>query len=142
MNADQQSVQDVMTVVPFTLPMNALVTDAARMMRDQDIGDVLVVDGDKVCGIVTDRDLAVRVVAEGRDPADTTLGEICSADIVSVDPDDPVDAAIGLMRTRALRRLPVTQNGSAVGMISIGDLAMERDPGSALADISAAPANA
>ena len=141
MGGDHQSVKDVMTSAPITLPTNALASDAARLMKDQDIGDVLVVDGDNVRGIVTDRDLVVRVIAEGRDAMDTPVGEICSTDIKAVRPDDPVDEAIRVMRMQALPRLPVTQNGKPVGVLSIGDLAMERDPSSALADISAAQAN-
>ena len=127
MGGDHQSVKDVMTSAPITLPTNALASDAARLMKDQDIGDVLVVDGDNVRGIVTDRDLVVRVIAEGRDAMDTPVGEICSTDIKAVRPDDPVDEAIRVMRMQALRRLPVTQNGKPVGVLSIGDLAMERD---------------
>jgi CBS domain-containing protein len=110
-------------------------------MKEQGIGDVLVVEGDRLAGIVTDRDLVVRVMAEGREPVATPVGEIASDEIKSVSPDDPVDHAVGLMREAALRRLPVTQNGYVVGVVSIGDLAVEREPGSALADISAAPPN-
>jgi CBS domain-containing protein len=130
-----------MTPNPITVPTPATAWDAARLMKEQGIGDVLVVEGDRLAGIVTDRDLVVRVMAEGREPVATPVGEIASDEIKSVSPDDPVDHAVGLMREAALRRLPVTQNGYVVGVVSIGDLAVEREPGSALADISAAPPN-
>src|SRR5215216_2662290 len=112
MGGDHQSVKDVMTSAPITLPTNALASDAARLMKDQDIGDVLVVDGDNVRGIVTDRDLVVRVIAEGRDAMDTPVGEICSTEIKAVRPDDPVDEAIRVMRMQALRRLRSLRTGS------------------------------
>jgi CBS domain-containing protein len=111
-------------------------------MRANDIGDVIASD-DKggITGIVTDRDIVVRVVAEGRDPSATPIEDIASRDLTAVSPDDPVERAVELMRERAVRRLPVVKRGKVVGIVSIGDLAVERDPGSALADISAAPPN-
>ena len=139
--AGTQTVQDLMTATPVTVPPTAFAWDAARLMKEQDIGDVIVVDGDRLCGIVTDRDLVVRVIGEGRDPSRTTIGEICSEDLQTVNPGDPTDEAVRLMRQKALRRLPVTENGKAVGVVSIGDLAVERDRDSALADISAAAPN-
>ena len=136
-----QTVRDIMTFAPLTLPMSAVATDAARLMKEQDIGDVIVVDGSRPCGIVTDRDLVVRVLGEARDPQQTKLSDISSPDLKAVRPDDPVDEAVRVMRSEALRRLPVTEDGQVVGVVSIGDLAIERDPSSALADISAASAN-
>ena len=135
------TVQDFMTPDPITVPASAATLDAARLMKEQDIGDVIVVDDGQITGIVTDRDLVTRVLGENRDASRTPVGEICSRELVTVAPDDPPEQAIELMRARALRRLPVTQNGQAIGIVSIGDLAVERDPESALADISAAPAN-
>jgi CBS domain-containing protein len=137
-----QRISEVMTAQPVGLQASATVAEAARAMKQYDIGDVLVMDGDRVCGLVTDRDIVVRAIAEGRDPQTTKADEICSHEIVSIGPDDSVDDAVRVMRERAIRRLPVMQGGSPVGMVSIGDLAVERDPGSALADISAAPPNA
>jgi CBS domain-containing protein len=111
-------------------------------MRANDIGDVIVVDDNgKLTGIVTDRDIVVRVVAEGRDPRATRLGDIASRELTVLAPDDPVERAVELMRERAIRRLPVVEQGKPVGIVSIGDLALDRDPDSALADISAAPPN-
>jgi CBS domain-containing protein len=110
-------------------------------MRKADIGDVIVMANGQICGIVTDRDIVVRAVAEGWDPATTELADICSQDLTTVSPSDSIDRAVQLMRQKAVRRLPVVENGRAVGIVSIGDLALERDPQSALSDISAAPPN-
>jgi CBS domain-containing protein len=141
MAATTQTVRDVMTYTPAALSLRASALDAARAMRDADIGDVVVVDNGRVCGIVTDRDIVVRAVAEGWDPATTELADICSQDLTVVSPTDSVDQAVQLMRQKAVRRLPVVENGRVVGIVSIGDLAQERDPRSALSDISAAPPN-
>lgn len=136
-----QSIREVMTPDPVSLPAHAPVLEAARHMKRNDIGDVIVVDGDRVCGVATDRDIVVRALAEGRDPASTPLGDICSRSVVSLEPQDSVAEAIRLMREHAVRRLPVVEGAKPVGIVSIGDLAIERDEGSALADISSAPAN-
>jgi CBS domain-containing protein len=109
--------------------------------RDAQIGDVMVIEHNQVCGIVTDRDIVVRTVAETRDPATTTLADICSHSLVTVTPTDSVEEAVRLIRTHAIRRLPVVGGGQAVGIVSLGDLAVERDPGSALGEISGAPPN-
>ena len=136
-----ERVHEVMTPHPVSLPASTNIVDAARRMRDDDIGDVFVVDDDQLRGVVTDRDVVVRAVAEGRDPSHTTLGEVCSAELVTVAPDDTIDEAVELMSTHAVRRLPVVDGGRPVGVISIGDLAIDLEPGSALADISAARGN-
>jgi CBS domain-containing protein len=90
---------------------------------------------------VTDRDLVIRGLAENCDPDRTTIGSICSAELCTVAPTDPVDKAVRFMRDRAVRRLPVVDDGQILGVVSIGDLAMELDERSALAEISAAPPN-
>lgn len=136
-----ETIRDVMTASPRTIDHNDTVREAAELMRAEDIGNVIVCDGGEVCGIVTDRDVAVRVVAEGKDPSATIVGDICSKDLTTVSPDDPVDEAVRLMRDNALRRLPVVEGGKPVGIVSIGDLAIDLDSQSALADISAAPGN-
>jgi CBS domain-containing protein len=130
-----------MTADPITVPASAAVLHAARLMKEQDIGDVIVVDDGQIRGIVTDRDLVTRVLGENLDPSRTPVGEVCSRELVTVAPDDAPEQAIELMRARALRRIPVTRDGQAIGIVSMGDLAVERDPESALADISAAPPN-
>jgi CBS domain-containing protein len=137
-----QRIRDVMTSDPTTLPQNATVADAARRMRDEDIGDVLVVRDGELSAIVTDRDIAVRVVAEDRDPSETRLDEVTSKEeMATLSPDDTIADAVRIMRSRALRRVPVVEDGRPVGIVSIGDLAVERDTDSALADISAAEPN-
>jgi CBS domain-containing protein len=134
-----QLVRDIMTTSVVGLAASATLVEAARDMRVFDIGDVLVVDGDHVIGIVTDRDIVIRAVAADRDPARTTVGEIATPDPIVIAPDQPAADAVQLMRDHALRRLPVCEDGHLVGVLSLGNLATERDPESALADISAAP---
>jgi CBS domain-containing protein len=136
------SIQDVMTRNPATLPMDATVTDAARMMRDQAIGDVLVCrDDGTLCGVLTDRDITVRMVAEGLDPDKTDIGSICTGEPITLSQDSTVDDAISTMRTRAIRRIPVVEDEKPIGVVSLGDLAVKRDRESALGQISAAPPN-
>lgn len=134
-------ISEVMTPDPVSISEDATLTDAARQMRDYDIGDVLVTDPSGLRGVLTDRDIVVRAIAMQRDPDDCTVGEILSANPVCLSPDDPVQKGVDLMRRHALRRLPVCENDQLVGIVSIGDLAIEQDSSSALADISAAPAN-
>jgi CBS domain-containing protein len=134
-----QQIRELMTLNPVALPGTASVHEAARAMRDTEIGDVIVLENNQICGIVTDRDIVVRTVAEPRDPAITTLADICSHRLLTVTPTDSVEEAVRLMRTHAIRRLPVVDGGQAVGIVSLGDLAVERDPGSALGEISGAP---
>jgi CBS domain-containing protein len=137
-----QKIREVMTPAPVTLPQAATVTQAAIAMRDEGIGDVLVLRETGVYGLVTDRDIVVRTLAENRDPLKTTLGEICSEDLATVSADDDASAAVHVMRERAVRRVPVMdEEDQAVGIVSIGDLARERDPRSALADVSTVPPN-
>ncbi|MFC5910488.1 CBS domain-containing protein [Streptacidiphilus monticola] len=137
-----EKVRDVMTTRLVTVSTTTALTEAARQMRDQGIGDLIVTDDSgRLFGLVTDRDLVVRATAEGRDPDHTETGQICSRNLTTVTPDDDVDRAVALMRDRAVRRLPVVEDGRPVGIVSLGDLALDRDRQSALADISAAPAN-
>jgi CBS domain-containing protein len=137
-----QHIRELMTPNPVSMPGTASVHEAARAMRDQDIGDVIVIENNQVCGIITDRDIAVRVVAETKDPATTALADICSHSLLTVTPTDSVEHAVRLMRTHTIRRLPVVEEGKAVGIVSLGDLAVERDPDSVLGEISAAPPDA
>lgn len=137
-----QQVKELMTERPVTLDRDASLAEAARLMRDRGIGDVIVVDGEDAEGIVTDRDIVIRGVAEGADPETTRLGQVVSPELVSVAPDDPVERAIELMRERAVRRLPVLEGGKPVGVLSLGDLAVAREGDSVLADISEEPPDA
>ncbi|MEJ1201260.1 MULTISPECIES: CBS domain-containing protein [unclassified Streptomyces] len=136
-----QYVRDIMTGDPVTVEPQTSVTAVARIMRDQDLGAVLVTDGDELRGLVTDRDLVIRSVAEGGDPEQTTVVGACSDDVVTVRSDDELNHAVELMREHAVRRVPVVDDGRPVGIVSLGDLAMERDPESALGDISVARPN-
>jgi CBS domain-containing protein len=124
-----------------TVMADATLTDAARLMRDADIGDVVVVHKNKPIGVLTDRDIVVRGIADNRTPGTVTAGEICSTDLVSVEQDAEIAEAIALMRRAAVRRLPVTERGELVGLLSLGELAIERDETSVLADISSAEPN-
>ena len=136
-----QYLREIMTQKPVTVQATDTVVAAARSMRDGNIGDVVVVDNDQIQGILTDRDIVVRALAEGRDPARTTVGEICSRELTTLSPNDAIGEAEKTMRARAIRRLPVVEGGRPVGIVSLGDLAVERNPDSTLGGISAAPPN-
>lgn len=136
-----QTVKDVMTSDPIMLTPDTPVVEAAKRMRASDVGNVLVVDKDKLCGIVTDRDIVVRVVGDGRDPMTTPVRDVASTILTTLRPSDPVSKAVKTMREKSVRRLPVVDRDRPVGIVSIGDLAMERDAKSALAGISAAAPN-
>ncbi|MGC4854588.1 CBS domain-containing protein [Micromonospora sp. DT4] len=131
------TVGEFMTTRLVTMDGNDTLIAAAQEMRDSAIGDVVVTDGDTVVGIVTDRDITVRGVAENMDPASTRLSEITSRDVITVSQYDDAVSAADLMRTYAVRRLPVVDEGRLIGLVSMGDLAVEREPQSVLADISA-----
>jgi len=131
-----------MTTSVVYLPSETTLAEAARTMREQDIGDVVVADGPSLTGLVTDRDIVVRAVAERFDPASTTIGEIVSKDLVTVRPDDSIQAAALLMRDNAIRRVLVCDDEKGlVGIVSIGDLAEQIDPESVLGGISKATPN-
>lgn len=133
-----QAVREVMTSGVTAVQPKASLVEVARLMRDHDIGDVLVASGDDVVGVITDRDITVRVVAEGTDPESVSAESVCSGPPATVSPEDDAAEAVRLMREHAVRRLPVISEGRPVGVVSLGDLAIARDPHSALAEISAA----
>lgn len=135
------TIRELMAPRPVVVPPTSTLAEVAQLMRDGDIGDVIVQDGQQLRGIVTDRDIVVRAVAEDKTPSEVTVGEICSVDLVTLGPDDPVVRATQLMREHAIRRLPVTEDGRAVGVVSLGDLAIDRDARSVLAEISMADRN-
>lgn len=134
-------IREVMTAKPKTVPPSATLAEVARIMRQEDIGAVLVIEDSKPCAIVTDRDVVVRGIAAGKDPSRTTVSEVASKNTVTVAPDAPVDEAMRLMRENAIRRIPVMQDGKPVGIVSLGDLAVEKDRRSVLGQVSAAPPN-
>jgi CBS domain-containing protein len=124
-------VRDLMTPGPIGVDYHQTIGEAARIMRDWGVGAVLVVKDQSLQGLVTDRDLVVRAVAESRGP-DTAVGPLSSADLVGVAAGADVAGAVQLMREHAVRRLPVIDDGQVAGMVSLGDLALQGDPGSAL----------
>jgi CBS domain-containing protein len=135
------TIRDLMTPDPLVLEASRTITDAAITMREADVGAVLVSRDGALCGLLTDRDIVARVLAEGRDPQRTSVGETCSTALHALPSDAPLTAAISLVRQYAIRRIPIVDDGRPVGILSLGDLAVSRDPGSALADVSAAAPN-
>jgi CBS domain-containing protein len=136
-----RKLKDVMTKDPVTLGRSATLAEAAAVMRDRNIGAVVVSDNAGApCGIVTDRDIVVRGLAAGAGQ-ETPLDELCSMELAHLRPDDSVDVAVKLMAKKAIRRIPVMENGKVLGIVSIGDLAQAKDEKSALAGISAANPN-
>jgi CBS domain-containing protein len=127
-------VSDVMVEKPLAISSSATLLAAAQMMRDADIGDLLVLNHTSLIGIVTDRDLVVRGLAAGRGPS-SSIGRSASSRVATVSPSDSVEFALALMRQRAVRRLPVIAHDKPVGIVSLGDLAVMADPDSALAAI-------
>ena len=136
-----RKVRDIMSAAPVCLAPAESVSVAAKAMKEHGIGTVLVVSGGRLDGLVTDRDIAIRVLAENRDPLTTRVGDICSSELAVLSPDDDVEYATRLVRERAVRRLPVIADGTPVGVVSIGDLALDQDERSALSEISAARPN-
>jgi CBS domain-containing protein len=118
----EKTVKDAMSSTPRTIASSTSIQDAARSMRDEDVGSLPIVESDRLIGIITDRDIVVRAVAEG--PIDATAGEIASREIVTVDPQQPLAEAARLMAEHQVRRLPVTEeDGRLVGVIAQADIA-------------------
>lgn len=136
-----KSIRKMLQRNPITLQTDESVSFAAKQMKDESVGDVLVADGDELCGILTDRDIVVRCIAAGKDPTTTKVGDLCSDGLTTLSPDASVDDAIALMRTKAIRRIPIVDGKKPIGVLSLGDLAQERDPKSVLAGISQARPN-
>lgn len=136
-----QTVSSIMTPDPITIAPATSVAEAARAMRDADVGAVVVADDERVIGLLTDRDITVRAVAGGRDPESTPVDAVCTKELTALSPDDDLARAVQLMRDTSVRRLPVLDDGRPVGILSLGDLALELDRQSALADISGAAPN-
>ena len=117
------SIREVMTSEVKACEPNTTVAEAAKLMAKEDIGPVPVVEEGRLTGIVTDRDIVVRVVAEGRDPNSTTVGEIASSDLVTVSPDDDLDAALQQLARKQVRRIPVVEGDRLVGIVAQADIA-------------------
>ena len=119
-----KSVQDLMTRNPCSIDADKSVAYAAKMLRDEDVGLAPIVDGDRLVGTVTDRDIAIRVVAEGKDPESTTVKDIASINLVTVNPRQDLDEALKLMAKHQVRRLPVIEeSGRLVGLVAQADIA-------------------
>ncbi|MFL5967672.1 MAG: CBS domain-containing protein [Gaiellaceae bacterium] len=123
-----QSIRDIMTSNPSTIEPDNSIVEAARIMKQQDAGVVPVTENGRLTGMVTDRDIAIRVVAEGKDPQSTTVREVASTDLVTVDPQQDLDEALRLMAQHQVRRLPVVEeDGRLVGVVAQADVAREGD---------------
>jgi signal-transduction protein with cAMP-binding, CBS, and nucleotidyltransferase domain len=133
-------VRDVMTPGPIRVDYYQSVGDAARTMRDWGVGALLVVHEQSLRGLVTDRDLVIRAVAESRTP-DEPVGPFSSGDLIAVNAEDDTAVAVRLMREHAIRRLPVIDDGQVAGLVSIGDLALQDDPASVRSQVSNAQPN-
>jgi CBS domain-containing protein len=121
------SVRDVMTENPASIGASASVVEAARLMREAHIGSLPITDDEKVVGIITDRDITTRVVAEAADPTTTSVGDVYSRDLISVEPDTELDGALEVMARHQVRRLPVVESGRLVGIVSQADIALREN---------------
>lgn len=134
-----RKVRDIMSAAPVCMAAGESVSAAARAMKQHGTGTILVLADGRLSGLVTDRDITVRVLAEDRDPRTTRVGDICSGELVVLDPDDDLARAARLVRDRAVRRIPVLRDGTPVGVVSVGDLALEKDAMPVLSGVSSAP---
>jgi CBS domain-containing protein len=122
-----EQVRNVMTQNPTSCDPSTTAVEAAKVMASEDVGSVPVVKDSRLVGLVTDRDLVVRVLAEGRDPNSTTLGEIASSDLETVSPDDDLDTVLRKMASSQVRRLPVVEGDQLVGIVAQADVARQGD---------------
>jgi CBS domain-containing protein len=123
-----KTVKDTMTSNPCSIDVDKPVSYAAKMMRDEDVGLAPIVEGDRLVGTLTDRDIATRVVAEGRDPESTTVREVASSVVVTVNPEQGLGDALQLMAKHQVRRLPVVEDGRLVGVVAQADVAEHAEP--------------
>jgi CBS domain-containing protein len=122
---EHRKIRDVMTANPRTVEPSTPIQEAAKLMRDEDVGPIPIVENGTVTGLVTDRDLVVRVIAEGKDPATTRVADIASQDLITIDPEQSLDEALRLMAKHQVRRLPVCEeDGRLVGIVAQADVAL------------------
>jgi CBS domain-containing protein len=121
------NIREVMTPSPKTVEADATAAQAAKLMKEADAGMIPVVQGRRLVGTVTDRDIAIRVVAEGKDAGATAVGEIASKDIVTIGPDQDIAEALGLMASNQIRRLPVVEGETLIGVVAQADVARAAD---------------
>jgi CBS domain-containing protein len=119
-----KSVRDAMTENPRSIGQSASVVEAARLMREEHIGSLPITEDEKLVGMITDRDITTRVVAEAADPKTTSVGDVYSRDLISVEPDNNLDEALQLMARHQVRRVPVVENGRLVGIVAQADIAL------------------
>jgi CBS domain-containing protein len=119
-----KSVRDVMTKDPRSIGASASVVEAARLMREEHIGSLPITDDEQLLGMITDRDITTRVVAEAADPKTTSVGDVCSRDVISVETDKDHEEALALMARHQVRRLPVVESGRLVGIVAQADIAL------------------
>jgi CBS domain-containing protein len=122
-----KSVSELMSSNPRSVESSQTVRDVATIMRDEDVGLVPIVEGDRLVGTVTDRDITIRVVAEDKDPKSTRVQEIASTDLVTIEPQQDLDEALRLMAKHQVRRLPVVEGGRLVGVVAQADVARQAD---------------
>ena len=118
------SVREAMTEDPRSIGPSASVVEAARLMRDEHVGSLPITDGDTLVGMITDRDITTRVVAEAADLATSSVGDVYSQDLISVEPDKDLEEALTLMARHQVRRLPVVKDGRLVGIVAQADIAL------------------
>lgn len=124
-----KTIRDVMSAGPTTVGASTPVAEAARLMKSDDIGSVPILEDGKLAGVLTDRDIVLRVVADGLDPQSTTAGEVASREPVTIDPQQNLDEALRLMAEHQVRRLPVVEeDGRLVGVVAQADVAREASP--------------
>ena len=137
-----KKITEVMSSNPCAIDADKPVAYAAKMMRDEDVGLAPVVEGDRLVGTLTDRDIVTRVVAEGKDPQTVTVREVASTDLVTIDPEQDLDEALRLMASHQVRRLPVVEeDGRLVGIVAQADVAREgkdKETGKLVEEISEA----
>ena len=119
-----KSVRDAMTEDPRSIGTSASVVEAARLMREEHIGSLPITDDEQLVGMITDRDITTRVVTEAADPKTTSVGDVCSRDVISVEADKGDEEAVALMARHQVRRLPVVENGRLVGIVALADIAL------------------
>ncbi len=119
-----KSVRDAMTGDPRSIGATASVVEAALLMREEHIGSLPITDGEKLVGMITDRDITTRVVAEAADPKVTSVEDVYSRDLVSVEPDNDLQEALQLMARHQVRPLPVVENDRLVGIVAQADIAL------------------
>jgi CBS domain-containing protein len=123
-----RTVKDLMTTNPRTVTADTSLVEAAKAMRDEDAGIVPIVEGDSLHGVVTDRDIVVRAIAEGKDPSSTKVRDVASKDVATIDPQQELDEALRLMAQHQVRRLPVVEeDGRLVGIVAQADIARAGD---------------